>query len=168
MDDPQAIGESKAFCGINFADRLTAHREFCKNEQVPTPAGGRMSFKHYYGRADFDPIIEVDDIVVAQSNAPRSSGGADGVRLVRAMDAIHGIAQVHCACAERIGRAAAHMMWPIGPPPQHLGGRRPIRPLPLVSNGRGPAPCEAIATDADAVSQSLTFAENEIEPPLAR
>src|ERR1700694_4199441 len=32
MDDPQAIGESKAFRGINFADRLTAHREFCKNE----------------------------------------------------------------------------------------------------------------------------------------
>jgi hypothetical protein len=168
MDDPQAIGDSKAFRGINFADRLTAHREFCKNEQVPTPAGGRMSFKHYYGRADFDPIIEVDDIVVAQSNAPRSSGGTDGVRLVRAMDAIHGIAQVHCACAERIGRAAAHMMGQIGPPPQHLGGRRPIRPLPLVSNGRGPAPREAIATDADAVSQSLTFAENEIEPPLAR
>jgi penicillin-binding protein 1A len=28
MDDPQAIGESKAFHGINFADLLTAYREF--------------------------------------------------------------------------------------------------------------------------------------------
>jgi len=118
MDDPQAMGESTAFRGIDFADRLSAYRELCKNEQVPTPAVGRMSFNHYYGRADFDPIIEVDDIVVGQSNASRSRGGADGVRLVRAMDAIHGIAQVHCACAKRIGRAAAHMMGQIGPPSQ--------------------------------------------------
>ena len=34
MDDPQAIGESKAFRGINFADLQTAYRQFCKNEKV--------------------------------------------------------------------------------------------------------------------------------------
>ena len=35
MDDPQAIaGESKAFRGINFADLLTAYRQYCKNETV--------------------------------------------------------------------------------------------------------------------------------------
>ena len=39
MDDPQAMGECKAFRGINFADLLTVYREFCKNEQVPTPGG---------------------------------------------------------------------------------------------------------------------------------
>ena len=38
MDDPQAIDGTKAFRGINFADLLTAYRQFCKNEQVPTPA----------------------------------------------------------------------------------------------------------------------------------
>jgi len=38
MDDPQAIGESKAFRGINFADRLTAHREFC-NRAGADPGG---------------------------------------------------------------------------------------------------------------------------------
>jgi hypothetical protein len=34
LDDPQAIGESKAFRGINFADLQIAYRQFCKNEQV--------------------------------------------------------------------------------------------------------------------------------------
>src|SRR5438128_3724240 len=39
MDDPQAIaGESKAFRGINFADLLTAYKQFCKNEKVPQGA----------------------------------------------------------------------------------------------------------------------------------
>jgi hypothetical protein len=38
MEDPQAIaGESKVFRGINFADLVTAYRQFCKNEQVTTP-----------------------------------------------------------------------------------------------------------------------------------
>jgi penicillin-binding protein 1A len=37
MDDPQAIGESKAFRGINFADLHIAYRQFCKNEKVSRP-----------------------------------------------------------------------------------------------------------------------------------
>src|SRR5207342_3813174 len=39
MEDPQAIaGESKAFRGLDFSDLLTAYRQFCKNEEVATPA----------------------------------------------------------------------------------------------------------------------------------
>jgi len=34
LDDPQAVGENKAFHGINFADLQMAYREFCKNEKV--------------------------------------------------------------------------------------------------------------------------------------
>src|SRR5262245_46757975 len=34
LDDPQALGESKAFRGINFTDLQTAYRQFCKDEQV--------------------------------------------------------------------------------------------------------------------------------------
>src|SRR5262245_54272527 len=42
LDDPQAIGESKVFRGINFADLQTAYRQFCKNEasSLPSPASG--------------------------------------------------------------------------------------------------------------------------------
>ncbi|MFL6798011.1 MAG: glycosyl transferase, partial [Xanthobacteraceae bacterium] len=38
LDDPQAIGDTKVFRGINFSDLHTAYREFCKGEKVPTPA----------------------------------------------------------------------------------------------------------------------------------
>jgi len=31
LDDPQAVGENKAFRGINFSDLQMAYREFCKN-----------------------------------------------------------------------------------------------------------------------------------------
>ena len=51
MDDPQAMGESKAFRGINFADLLTAYREFCKNEQVPTPAVDLTEVIDFYNKA---------------------------------------------------------------------------------------------------------------------
>ncbi len=51
MDDPQAIGESKAFRGINFTDLLTAYREFCKNEQVPTPAVDLGDVIDFYNKA---------------------------------------------------------------------------------------------------------------------
>src|SRR5262249_29514335 len=34
LDDPQAVGENKAFRGINFVDLQMAYREFCKNEKV--------------------------------------------------------------------------------------------------------------------------------------
>jgi penicillin-binding protein 1A len=51
MDDPQAMGESKAFHGINFADLLTAYRQFCKNERVPTPAVDLGEVIDFYNRA---------------------------------------------------------------------------------------------------------------------
>jgi hypothetical protein len=51
MDDPQAIGESKAFRGIDFADLLTAYRQFCKNEPVPRPAVDLGEVIDFYNRA---------------------------------------------------------------------------------------------------------------------
>jgi hypothetical protein len=51
MDDPQAMGESKAFHGINFADLLTAYRQFCKNERVPTPGVDLGEVIDFYNKA---------------------------------------------------------------------------------------------------------------------
>jgi penicillin-binding protein 1A len=52
MQDPQAIaGESKAFRGLNFADLLTAYRQFCKNEAVPTPAVDLGEVIDFYNKA---------------------------------------------------------------------------------------------------------------------
>jgi penicillin-binding protein 1A len=55
MDDPQAIaGESKAFRGINFADLLTAYKQFCKNEKVATPAVDLGDVIDFYNKAVAD------------------------------------------------------------------------------------------------------------------
>src|SRR6516164_792440 len=51
MDDPQAMGESKAFHGINFADMLTAYREYCKNEKVAKPAVDLGEVIDFYNKA---------------------------------------------------------------------------------------------------------------------
>src|SRR5436190_11292251 len=51
MDDPQAMGESRAFRGINFADLVTAYRQFCKNERVPVPAVDLGEVIDFYNKA---------------------------------------------------------------------------------------------------------------------
>src|SRR5262245_13133046 len=47
LDDPRAVGENKAFHGINFADLQMAYREFCKNEKtvvLTVDLGGVIDF----------------------------------------------------------------------------------------------------------------------------
>ena len=54
LDDPQAITggvESKAFRGINFADLLSAYRQFCKNETVAKPAVDLGDVIDFYNKA---------------------------------------------------------------------------------------------------------------------
>lgn len=54
LDDPQAIGESKVFRGINFADLLTAYRQFCKNETAAAPVVDLGEVIDFYNRAAAD------------------------------------------------------------------------------------------------------------------
>jgi penicillin-binding protein 1A len=54
LDDPQAVGESKVFRGINFADLLTAYRQFCKNESVAAPVVDLGEVIDFYNKAAAD------------------------------------------------------------------------------------------------------------------
>src|SRR4029450_13778094 len=54
MDDPQAVGENKAFHGINFADLQTAYRQFCKNEKVAVSAVDLGDVIDFYNKAAAD------------------------------------------------------------------------------------------------------------------
>ena len=54
MDDPQAVGENKAFHGINFADLQTAYRQFCKNEKVAVSAVDLGEVIDFYNKATAD------------------------------------------------------------------------------------------------------------------
>src|ERR1700686_3783131 len=86
MDDPQAMGESKAFRGINFADLLTAYREFCKNEQVPTPAVNLTEVIDFYNKAltDLPDHSKLKGLklpgasVVLDRRGGRFAGGVEG------------------------------------------------------------------------------------------
>src|SRR5947209_2278862 len=52
MDDPQALpSDSKVFRGINFADLVTAYRQFCKNEKVAAPAVDLGTVIEFYNKA---------------------------------------------------------------------------------------------------------------------
>jgi len=48
---PAITGESKAFRGINFADLITAYRQFCKNEEIATPAVDLGDVIDFYNKA---------------------------------------------------------------------------------------------------------------------
>src|SRR5262245_24622233 len=54
LEDPQAVGESKAFRGINFADLHTAYRQFCKGEKVAAPAVDLGDVIEFYNKAVAD------------------------------------------------------------------------------------------------------------------
>ena len=54
MEDPEAVGDSKAFRGINFADLHTAYRQYCKNETVDRPAIDLADVIKFYNRAASD------------------------------------------------------------------------------------------------------------------
>ena len=54
LDDPQAIGETKAFRGINFADLQIAYRQFCKKEPVERPAVDLAEVIAVYNKAASD------------------------------------------------------------------------------------------------------------------
>jgi penicillin-binding protein 1A len=51
LDDPQAVGENKAFRGINFNDLHTAYRQFCKNEKVAASAVDLGEVIAFYNKA---------------------------------------------------------------------------------------------------------------------
>jgi penicillin-binding protein 1A len=54
LDDPEAMGEGKAFRGINFADLQAAYRQFCKNEAVAAPAVDLGDVIEFYNKAAAD------------------------------------------------------------------------------------------------------------------
>ncbi len=94
--------------------------------------------------------------------------GADGLRRVGAVDAIHRAAEIHRAGTERIAGTAGHLTRQIGLARDHFRGRGPIRPLGLFGNRLYARPGEAVAADTNAVADRLTAAEHIIEIGIGR
>src|SRR4051812_13437879 len=71
-----------------------------------------LGIEHDDDRADLDPGVEVDDVLIGHADAARGNRRADIFRLVGAVDAEHGVAaaleEIERARAERIVDAAWH------------------------------------------------------------
>src|SRR5262249_975241 len=94
--------------------------------------------------------------------------GADGRRLIGAVDAVNRLAEIERARTERIAIAAGHEARQIGLALDHFFRRMPIGPFRHSGHLFRAGPGEALAADADAVTQRLAVAEHEIEIGVRR
>src|SRR5271157_1417979 len=118
-------------------------------------------------RSDRHAIIEIGDVLVDEAEAAGRDGVADRLRLVGAVDAVDGLAEIHRPRAERIARPARHEARQVGLALDHLRRRAPVRPFLLAGNLLQARPLEAVAADADAVAQRAVVRLHEVEEALA-
>src|SRR6476659_9928471 len=116
--------------------------------------------------ADGYAFVEVGDVAIDQPEAAGGDGGADRVGPVGAVNAIHRGAEIHCSRPQRVAGTAGHEARQIGLARDHLGRRRPVRPLGLAGDVYQPLPLEALAADADAIAQRAAVALDQIEMAL--
>src|SRR6516164_7434386 len=90
-----------------------------------------MSFgrQHDHFGANIDSAVEIDDVLIDQSDAAARYATADGRGLIGAVNAIDRVAKIYCASAERIAETAGHEARQVRLPDHHLGRRSPIRPF---------------------------------------
>ena len=94
-------------------------RQFCpRGSRTLSRPCPRDSFspQHDHLGADADAAVEVDHVLVGHAEAARRYGLADGLGLVRAVDAVERGAEIHRARAERIVDAALHVTGQVGAP----------------------------------------------------
>src|ERR1700682_155421 len=116
---------------------------------APLSGGEKPSVLHHHRGADADPAIEIGHIVVGHAKAARGHRLADGLGLVRAMDAIERRAEIHGARAQRIVDAALHVAWQVGTARDHLRRRGPARPFLLGRDAMAVAPAETTPAEAE-------------------
>ena len=88
---------------------------------------------------------------------------ADGRRLIGAVDAIFGVAEIEGARSQRVAFAAGRKARQVRLARDHLFRRMPVRPLAHTADALSARPGEPIPADADAVAQRFTVAEHQIE-----
>src|SRR5262249_60854498 len=121
---------------------------------------------HHDPGADLDPLVEVNDILVAHADAAGRYRLTDRPWLVRTVDAVEARTEIHCARAEGIFGAAFHVTGQVGPALEHFGRRRPIRPFALAAGMVDARPGEAGAARAHNVPERRPVFPHPERPPL--
>ena len=120
-------------------------------------------WKHDNFRADFHPLIEVSDILVGQPDTTGRNPLPNRLGLIRAVNSIFGLTQIHRPSAERIAGPARHKPRQVGLTRKHVYRRAPIRPFCFPGHCLFTRPCEALAANADAVAHRLPAVQHEIK-----
>src|SRR4029077_14240676 len=126
------------------------------------------SGQHNDTGAHHDPPVKVLDVLIGQTNAAGGHEAADSGRLIGAVDAVFGIAQIHGARAERIGLAPGHEARHVRLARDHLLWRQPVRPFFHAADALGARPGEAFAADTYAVTDRLSVTERQVEVSVRR
>src|SRR5262249_56291052 len=95
--------------------------------------GGRKGhgLVRHGGRADRDPTVKVDNVVVDEPDTAKCHGGPDRVRGISAIDARNVVVELQHASAERVTRTAGQYPGPGEVLFHHFRRRFPLRPLRL-------------------------------------
>src|SRR5690606_29540570 len=121
--------------------------------------------------ARLHPREEVEDVLVEEPDAARRGRPADRRGVVRAMDAVIGVApaavEIERPRPERIFKPARHAAGErtvdFRVAPDHVLRRRPVRPFPLAPDDRVTGKAVALAPDRDAVADRPPAVENVVE-----
>src|ERR1700733_15373315 len=103
-------------------------------------------------RAEVNPAIEVNDVLIEHPDAATRRAATDRRRLVGSVDGIDGAAAILRSSTQGIAATARHEARQLGLARNHLCGRDPVRPLGLPRNGLHARPSKALAADSYAVS----------------
>src|SRR5262245_22485700 len=126
----------------------------------------RRLLLHDHLGADRHAVIEIDDLVVDQTEAAGRHRVSDCIRRIGAMDAIDCVAEIERAGTEWIARTACHLAPQIGLPFKHFRRRRPVRPLLLAPDPLHALPLETVAADPDAVAHGAVVGLHQLEKTL--
>jgi hypothetical protein len=108
-------------------------------------------------------IVEVFHVFVGEADAAGRHEMTDSRRLIGAVDAIFGVAEIEGARSHWVAFAAGRKARQVRLARDHLFRRMPVRPLAHTADALSARPGEPIPADADAVAQRFTLAEHQIE-----
>src|ERR1043165_575434 len=80
---------------------------------------------------DGNSIIEIDHVAIDEPETSGRHGGADGLRLIGAVNAVDGLAEIERTRAHGIAGPSGHKAGQVGLPRDHFRRRSPVGPLLL-------------------------------------
>src|ERR1700747_879435 len=111
-----------------FLRCVATHHPSFKSPSL-SAAGRNLLLPYAQLCADVDTTIEIDHVVIHETETTGRDCLAYGLRGVGSVNAIYGISKVHRARAKRITRTSGHETGQIRLPLDHFRWRVPIRPF---------------------------------------